>query len=272
MRRHRDQELSDASAAQIAAPLGALPGGVDTDSRLVGVPGGDGGRPSGGRMRLRRWERRASVYAFVCLTPWYLAEGAARQPGGVSGAGGHLAGRGGDEWRGASGDRVAGRVGFAKGPDAGAAAALRRSAILLYLLSVGLHYAALAVEASHARGAAGGGSANAGARGAVAGAEIPDQPAFPVQQPAFHRRPGHRSTAAGAREMCVRLSEFLRSSLALGDRESIPLREELALARSYLEVERVRFGERLRVEEASRPGARSAPCRRCCCSRWWKTP
>jgi len=49
--------------------------------------------------------------------------------------------------------------------------------------------------------------------------------------------------------MCVRLSEFLRHSLALGDRESIPLREELALATSYLEVERVRFGERLRVEE-----------------------
>jgi LytS/YehU family sensor histidine kinase len=34
----------------------------------------------------------------------------------------------------------------------------------------------------------------------------------------------------------------------LGNRESIPIREEVELARSYLEVEQVRFGERLRVE------------------------
>src|SRR5262249_5659006 len=52
-----------------------------------------------------------------------------------------------------------------------------------------------------------------------------------------------------ARDMCVRLADFLRSSLSLGARESIPLTEELALARSYLGVEQVRFGARLRVEE-----------------------
>src|SRR5260370_12621204 len=54
--------------------------------------------------------------------------------------------------------------------------------------------------------------------------------------------------------MCIRLADFLRSSLGLGERDSIPLREELALARSYLEVEQVRFGARLqfseRIEEA----------------------
>src|ERR1041384_4742961 len=48
--------------------------------------------------------------------------------------------------------------------------------------------------------------------------------------------------------MCIRLADFLRSSLGLRDRESIPIREELALARSYLDVEHVRFGQRLRVE------------------------
>ena len=36
----------------------------------------------------------------------------------------------------------------------------------------------------------------------------------------------------------------------LGGSREIPLREELALARSYLAVERVRFGERLKVEES----------------------
>jgi LytS/YehU family sensor histidine kinase len=51
-----------------------------------------------------------------------------------------------------------------------------------------------------------------------------------------------------AREMCVRLSEFLRNTLGLGERESISWREEIELARTYLEVERVRFGQRLEVE------------------------
>jgi two-component system sensor histidine kinase AlgZ len=51
-----------------------------------------------------------------------------------------------------------------------------------------------------------------------------------------------------AREMCIRLSDFLRSTLGLGERASIPWREELQLARTYLEVEQVRFGARLQVE------------------------
>jgi signal transduction histidine kinase len=51
-----------------------------------------------------------------------------------------------------------------------------------------------------------------------------------------------------AREMCVRLSEFLRNTLGLGERESISWKEEIELARTYLEVERVRFGTRLQVE------------------------
>jgi two-component system, LytTR family, sensor histidine kinase AlgZ len=55
------------------------------------------------------------------------------------------------------------------------------------------------------------------------------------------------------RDMCIRLADFLRSSLGTGDRETIPLREELALARRYLDVEQVRFGARLRVEEEIDP-------------------
>src|SRR5436190_23896962 len=48
--------------------------------------------------------------------------------------------------------------------------------------------------------------------------------------------------------MCVLLSDFLRKTLGLGERESISWREELELARTYLEVEQVRFGARLQVE------------------------
>ena len=48
--------------------------------------------------------------------------------------------------------------------------------------------------------------------------------------------------------MCLLLAEFLRESLALGAEDRIPLSRELALARKYLEVERVRFGDRLGIE------------------------
>src|SRR6266545_2499470 len=44
-----------------------------------------------------------------------------------------------------------------------------------------------------------------------------------------------------------------RRSLAVGERESIPVGEELSLARSYLDVERIRFGRRLAVEESVEP-------------------
>lgn len=59
--------------------------------------------------------------------------------------------------------------------------------------------------------------------------------------------------AARAREMCVRLSDFLRSSLGMGERETVPLSEELALAHNYLGVEKVRFGARMQVEQEIGP-------------------
>ena len=52
----------------------------------------------------------------------------------------------------------------------------------------------------------------------------------------------------GARRMCLLLAEFLRESLKLGAQDRIPLERELMLARKYLEIEQVRYGDRLRVE------------------------
>jgi len=50
-------------------------------------------------------------------------------------------------------------------------------------------------------------------------------------------------------EACVEgLAEMLRYVLRRGDRELVPLAEELEMTRSYLEIERARFGERLRVD------------------------
>jgi LytS/YehU family sensor histidine kinase len=62
-----------------------------------------------------------------------------------------------------------------------------------------------------------------------------------------------------ARDMVQRLADFLRSSLTLGAVPRITLKQELALAASYLEIERVRFGERLRVQIQSEPGLDDVP-------------
>ena len=58
------------------------------------------------------------------------------------------------------------------------------------------------------------------------------------------------STDAGkAREMCILLADFLRTTLRLGGKETITLEEELALVRGYLAIEKVRFGARVHMEE-----------------------
>jgi two-component system sensor histidine kinase AlgZ len=114
-------------------------------------------------------------------------------------------------------------------------------AILLYLLAIALHYALLAVRSS---------------REAEILARESELKALKAQiNPHFLFNSLHSISAlttvdaARARDMCIRLSDFLRSSLKLGDRTTIPFHEELALARNYLDVEQVRFGERLRVVE-----------------------
>jgi hypothetical protein len=56
-----------------------------------------------------------------------------------------------------------------------------------------------------------------------------------------------------ARRMCLLLSGFLRKSLEVGAEKSIPLNDEIALASSFLEIECVRLGPRLRVEKKIDP-------------------
>jgi two-component system, LytTR family, sensor histidine kinase AlgZ len=48
-----------------------------------------------------------------------------------------------------------------------------------------------------------------------------------------------------ARQMCLTLAEFLRSSLKFGTIREVSLQEELALIEQYLSIEKIRFGERL---------------------------
>jgi LytS/YehU family sensor histidine kinase len=49
-----------------------------------------------------------------------------------------------------------------------------------------------------------------------------------------------------ARRMCFLMAGFFRKSLSLGRKESIPLSEEIYLTETFLAIEEVRFGERLR--------------------------
>ena len=49
-----------------------------------------------------------------------------------------------------------------------------------------------------------------------------------------------------AEQIVGRLSALLRASLDSSDRSLIPLREELAMVESYVDIERVRFGDKLR--------------------------
>lgn len=56
------------------------------------------------------------------------------------------------------------------------------------------------------------------------------------------------SNSAEARRMCILLSDFLRQSLKTASVDSIPLSEELALIESFLNIEQIRFGSRLKVK------------------------
>jgi hypothetical protein len=63
------------------------------------------------------------------------------------------------------------------------------------------------------------------------------------------------SDPAGARRMALMLADLLRRGLRLAERRSIPLADELELARAYLAIEAVRFGDRLAVAESLDPAA-----------------
>jgi sensor histidine kinase YesM len=184
------------------------------------------------------------LFAFVCLSPWQICRAMPLTPAssvrllGIFLAAG-IAG---------SSLLVAASIAVAYN----LAPLLFLIGVLLYLLSAGLHYALLAAEASV--------QAEKRAAEARALAREAELHSLRIQlNPHFLFNSLHSISAlatidgARARDMCLRLGEFLRCSLGLGDRELIPLRDELALARSYLEVERVRFGDRLRVEEIVYP-------------------
>lgn len=126
--------------------------------------------------------------------------------------------------------------------------------VLLYLLSVALYYVILAVEASR--------EAEARAMRANVLARDAELRALKAQvNPHFLFNSLNSISAltgsdpGKAREMCVLLGDFLRRTLGLGEKATIPIEEELSLVHAFLAVKKIRFGERLRMEENVDPAA-----------------
>lgn len=129
--------------------------------------------------------------------------------------------------------------------------------VLLYLLTVAMDYVLLAVEASR----------QAEAREAEAQilAREAELRALKAQiNPHFLFNSLHSISAlttldpSRAREMCVLLGDFLRFTLGLGEKSTIPLADEIELVDRYLRVEKVRFGPRLDMQEEIDPKALEA--------------
>jgi len=67
----------------------------------------------------------------------------------------------------------------------------------------------------------------------------------------------HQNVEAADR-MIARLSELLRAALAGSDTQEVTLREELDFVRRFLEIEQIRFGERLSVKMEIAPNTLDA--------------
>lgn len=180
-------------------------------------------------------------YAFVCLTPWYVARPLLRKNANL---GTHVLQHLGTAvlacamWLAAA--EAMARVTGLSNELTPVLPLLLWTGFLLYVLSIAVHYGLLAFESS---------------REAAIQARDAELRALKSQiHPHFLFNSLNSISAltatdpARAREMAIRLSDFLRNTLGLGEKTSILWRDELELARTYLEVEKVRFGARLNVE------------------------
>ena len=73
--------------------------------------------------------------------------------------------------------------------------------------------------------------------------------------------------------MLDRLNSYLRVTLSGSRALAHPLAAEFQRLRDYLELMSVRMGAAARLQRSTcRRSCASCRCRRCCCSRWWRTP
>jgi LytS/YehU family sensor histidine kinase len=71
-----------------------------------------------------------------------------------------------------------------------------------------------------------------------------------------------------ANAMLSRLSSFLRYTWSTSPTGTVTLEQEVETLKLYLEIEKMRFEDRLRPCFKIDPRSRAAACPRCCSSRW----
>jgi two-component system sensor histidine kinase AlgZ len=129
--------------------------------------------------------------------------------------------------------------------------------VLLYLLSVAVHYLIIAVERA-------GEVEREGLALQIAAREAELRALRAQIDPHFLFNSLHSisslcgSDPAAARKMSSQLGDFLRSTVRAGSQSLITVGEELELAKLYLETEQVRFGDRLAIEVRIEDGAGDA--------------
>ena len=125
--------------------------------------------------------------------------------------------------------------------------------LVLYLLGVAIFYVVLAVEAAQEAQARETEARLLAGKAELRALKAQVNPHFLFNS--LHSISALTSINAGqAREMCVLLGGFLRSTLGLGEKTAITLAEEVALVRNYLTIEQIRFGSRLEVREEMESG------------------
>ncbi|HEY0873303.1 MAG TPA: histidine kinase [Vicinamibacterales bacterium] len=193
----------------------------------------------------------ALAYAFVCLSAWYVSRSAPLATSGVTRVIGTAAGasflssalwlvlaRG---W-----NTVLTRFWGVNAPFREIVAVLFGFGLLLYMLSIAVSYIIAAFE--HARDAE-----RRGLQAQVQSREAELRSLRAQIDPHFLFNSLHSISALtaadppGARRMTILLGDFLRESLSLGALDRITLAQELALAEKYLDIERVRLGDRLQA-------------------------
>jgi hypothetical protein len=197
-----------------------------------------------------------TVYAFICLSAWYTAKSApirresALRLIGVHSLAGALVSY---FWMGLGWVLVAAlsKTSTFQGLDrrfAPQAPILFGAGYLLYSLSVASQYVILSLEASR--------KAEARMMEMNILARDAELKALKAQvNPHFLFNSLNSISAltsidpARARDMCVLLGDFLRLTLGLGEKNLVRFSDELELLEKYLAIEKVRFGDRLRMHE-----------------------
>jgi two-component system sensor histidine kinase AlgZ len=196
----------------------------------------------------------ALLYAFVCLSAWYVSRGmplaatgavriiaTALSASAISSAMWLFAARTWVDWLARRG------LVPALGGTSGLYAFFSGFGLLLYLLSLAISYLIAVLE--HTRAAE-----RRALQVQVLAREAELRMLRAQIDPHFLFNSLHSISAltgsdpASARRMCVLLADFLRESLALGAENRITLVRELELVARFLAVERVRYGDRLRDE------------------------